>query len=171
MQPARHHVAALTIGRPLASVSGWRRGAMRTANMPLKTLVFGLTSAAMLWLTAVTGSAAAGGLRDHRAVNDGLAIIASADMIRKNCGAISARMLNAWLYARSLRAMAREAGFSDAELKTYIKDKPAKARVKSNALAYLVSKGVDPAVARSYCSVGRYEIDRNSQIGVLLRAK
>jgi len=124
--------------------------------------MFGATGAA---------SASVSELRELKQVNDGLIVIAAGDMIQKYCPTISPRMFKAYSFARQLQRLAREAGFNDDQIEEFVEDKAEKTRVKSAAQAYLLTKGLDPDVPESYCTVGRYEIDRNSQIGVLLKAK
>lgn len=135
--------------------------------------VLSLAVAAVVALAPVAGSGAAlaSSLRDQKEVNDGLVIIAAADMIRKTCPTISARMLNAYGFMRSLKSIANDAGFSDRQIEAYVENKAEKARVEGIARAYLASQGVIPQVVETYCEVGRYEIERNSQIGVLLKEK
>ncbi|MDY6858278.1 MAG: DUF5333 domain-containing protein [Pseudomonadota bacterium] len=131
----------------------------------------GLAAALALCLTAATGAAGANSLRDHKEINNGLTVIAVGDLIRTNCSTISARMVSAYFFARSLEAKAKAAGFSDDEIEAFVEDKAEKARVMSAARRYLVARGVDLDVPDSYCQAGYYEIERNSQIGVLLKAK
>lgn len=131
---------------------------------------FHRTIAAAL-LCGTAGAVQAATLADHKPVNEGLTIIAAGDLIQKNCDAIQPRLLRAYSYMRTLHQMARDSGFSDDQIEAFVKDKSEKKRVKSAAEAYLLSKGLDPDVPESYCTVGRYEIDRNSQIGVLLKMK
>jgi len=133
-----------------------------------KTLTVALTT---LMLTAQNGAAAAQSLRDDKQIDDGLTVIAAGDMIQKYCDTISPRWFAAYSFARSLESRAKSLGFSDQEIEDYVENKAEKARVKGQARAYLVSQGLDPALPETYCEVGRYEIERNSQIGVLLKAK
>ncbi|GAA0288879.1 DUF5333 domain-containing protein [Rhodovulum strictum] len=110
-------------------------------------------------------------LREHAEVNRGLTVIAIADMIRKNCDSIEPRMVRAYGYMRELKRVASAAGYSDREIDTYVSDKAEKKRIEDSARAWLVARGVRPGEGASYCPVGRTEIARNSQVGVLLRAR
>ncbi|MDZ4096131.1 MAG: DUF5333 domain-containing protein [Paracoccaceae bacterium] len=120
-----------------------------------------------LGLPAAAG--AAGSLRDLKPVDDGLKIVAIGNAIRKTCPTISARKITAFFYMRGLAEQARAAGFSDAEIETYVENPIEKARVVAAARAYLASKGAKPDDPDSHCAVGRAEIERNSQVGRLLR--
>ncbi|MEM9434539.1 MAG: DUF5333 domain-containing protein [Pseudomonadota bacterium] len=108
-------------------------------------------------------------LKDHKPIERGLVIVAIGDALRKNCTSISPRFLRAYGYARGLYNQARALGYSDSEIDAYLDSETDKARVREKARAYLVSKGVKMQEPASYCAVGRTEIERNSQIGVLLR--
>lgn len=121
-----------------------------------------------LTLPAATAQA---GLRDEKAINDGLILIEAGYQIQKHCDRIAARLLRAYNYGRGLERAARDKGYSDKEIRAFVEDKAEKERVNSAAMAYLLSKGLDPDSPQSYCTVGQHEIDRNSQIGVLLRSK
>lgn len=136
----------------------------------MKTL-FSMTLALILTLGAGPGLARADGLRDHKQINEGLTNIAIADMIRKKCPTISARMITAYGYMRSLKKIANDEGYSDKEIEAFVTNKQEKARVEGAARAWLQSQGVTLSRPDSYCVAGHTEIDRNSQIGVLLRSK
>ncbi|SMX34114.1 DUF5333 domain-containing protein [Actibacterium lipolyticum] len=112
-----------------------------------------------------------GGLSTHKEINEGLTVIAAGEMIQDKCNSITPRMIRAYSFAKSLESMAHQAGYNDKQIEEFVEDKKEKARVKDAARAYLISKGLDPKRAESYCEVGLYEIERNSQIGVLLKAK
>ncbi|WP_372603593.1 DUF5333 domain-containing protein [Actibacterium sp.] len=135
----------------------------------LKTLPF----VAGLALVASTtgGAASANGLREMQAINDGLTVIAAGDLIQKNCETIKPRLFRAYSYAKELEFEAKQAGFTDDEIEDYVSSKEDRKRVKSVAFDYLLSQGLDPQQPASYCTVGLAEIERNSQIGVLLKAK
>ncbi len=127
---------------------------------------------ALVIVTSATSSAAvANGLRTHQEINDGLKVIAIADMIRKKCDSISPRMLRAYRFAKSLEAMAKAEGYSDDQIEAFVENKREKARVEGAAKAYLVSKGVTLSSPKSYCVAGRAEIERSSQVGQLLRSR
>ncbi len=128
-----------------------------------------LAGALTLTLSAGSGAAVAHGLRSHKEINDGLTVIAIADMIRKKCDSISPRMLRAYSFAKSLESKAKAAGYDDDQIEAFVEDKQEKKRVEKAAKAYLTSKGVVLSAPQSYCAAGRNEIKQNSQIGALLR--
>ncbi len=138
---------------------------MKTLSRPALAIV-----AAVVILSA-SGAFAARSLRDLKDVNEGLAVIAAGDLIQKNCPTISPRLVRAFFFAKELEAKAKAAGFDDDQIEAYVEDKAEKARVVGIARGYLISVGLDPARPETWCEVGLYEIERNSQIGVLLKAK
>ena len=65
---------------------------------------------------------AAKGLAQEEALNEGLIAISMANVIRKTCPSISARMLKAWLKVKSLEAEARSFGYTAQEVSAFVKD-------------------------------------------------
>jgi hypothetical protein len=120
---------------------------------------------------AAASAAAKPSLRDQSEIDEGLTAIAVADMIRKNCDSIEPRMLRAYGFMRSLRSRANDLGYSDDEIRAYVKDKAEKKRVAAQARRYLKAQGVALDRPQSYCPAGHAEIERKSQAGVLLRAR
>jgi hypothetical protein len=64
---------------------------------------------------------AAKGLAQEEALNEGLIAISMANVIRKTCPSISARMLKAWLKVKSLEAEAQSLGYSAQEVSPLLK--------------------------------------------------
>ncbi|TCP42990.1 DUF5333 domain-containing protein [Rhodovulum marinum] len=134
-----------------------------------------LVLSAVLATGLAAGTAAAAQARpplsEHAQINQGLTVIAIANMIRRNCDRIEPRFLRAYGFMRDLKQAANEAGYSDDEIEAFVTDKAEKTRVEDAARAWLVARGVTLKDGASYCPVGLTEIDRNSQIGVLLKAR
>ncbi len=110
-------------------------------------------------------------LQDSKTIEDGLVIVAIGDALRKNCDTITPRVFRAYGYARKLYNQARALGYSDDEIDAYLDSEADKARVRGKAGAYLAKQGVKKDDPASYCAAGQSEIERNTQIGVLLRTK
>ncbi|MGB7242159.1 MAG: DUF5333 domain-containing protein [Sulfitobacter sp.] len=110
-------------------------------------------------------------LRDVAVIDNGLLAVGVADRIRKNCPDISARMFKALRYVRSLEAQARAMGYSKDEIRAYTDSNAEKARMKARGAAYFKANGVIEGDAQTYCTLGRAEIEKSSQIGALLRVK
>ncbi|WP_245582847.1 DUF5333 domain-containing protein [Sediminimonas qiaohouensis] len=110
-------------------------------------------------------------LREVSEIDNGLLWVALADEIRKSCDGIEARMFNALMFLNSLKRTARDMGYSREQVRTYLKSDDEKARMRERGEAYLAAQGVSPEDEAGLCKLGRAEIDRNSRIGTLLKAK
>lgn len=110
-------------------------------------------------------------LREVKEIDDGLFAVAVADEIRKECTSISARMFRALSYINTLENRALELGYSEQEIKAYVKSKEEKARMRARGEAYLKANGVSYADPETFCTLGRAEIEKGTRIGQLLRAK
>ena len=114
---------------------------------------------------------AAKGLVQEETLNEGLIAISMANVIRKTCPSISARMLKAWLKVKSLEAEAQSLGYSAQEVSAFVKDPLEKKRVLSIAQERLADHGIIPEQPATYCTLGLAEIEAGSAIGKLLKAK
>ena len=92
------------------------------------------------------------------------------DTIRKTCPSISARMFVVLGELNALEDYARGQGYSEAEVKAFLKDKTEKARIKAAANAYLKKAGVVEGDVETYCVAGRAEIEKGTLAGSLLRS-
>ena len=111
------------------------------------------------------------GLHAEKDINDGLLVVAVADKIRRACDSISARIFRARSYAISLKELASSRGYTDEEIDAYIENKENKAEMRLRRNAYFEARGASNLDAESLCVLGRAEIQKQSQIGVLLKAK
>ena len=127
-----------------------------------------LVVAALLSSTAAQAQA---GLANEKDINDGLFIVAVAEKINRACDTIGVRVFKARGYINGLKDTARERGYTDSEIRAYINNKAGKAKMKERRNAYYKSKGASNLDHESLCVLGHAEIKKNSQIGVLLRAK
>ncbi len=110
-------------------------------------------------------------LRDVPQIDDALLDLGIADIIRKECPTISARMIKAIAYLRNLNNKARQMGYSAAEIEAYTDSDAEKDRMRARGAAFFKAKGVDTSDPQSYCALGNAEIQKGSRIGSLLRAK
>lgn len=136
--------------------------------MRLTSKVFVSLFAASL---ALSSPATAAGLQDESKINEGLLAVGIADEIRNRCGSISARTFTALSFLNSLKRDARSKGYSNDEINRYTKSKTEKAKMRARGEVYLAQNGASTSNAASMCRLGRAEIAKRSQIGVLLRAK
>lgn len=125
----------------------------------------------LVFLTFSSAVLAKPSLRTVSQVEDGLFEIAVADKIRKECGAISGKVLKALSQLRDLQDHAESLGYSSDEIKAYVDSDVEKARMKAKRDAYLIKQGVVQNDPRTYCAAGRAEIQKSSRIGALLRAR
>ena len=130
-------------------------------------------TAALVALTGFSATVASAkpSLREVPEVDNGLFAVAVANEIRKACPDISARMIRAFTFAQSLEAKAKAMGYTDDEIETHLDSDAEKARMKARGAAYFKANGVTADNPQSYCTLGRAEIQKSSQIGALLRAK
>lgn len=92
------------------------------------------------------------------------------DTIRKTCPSISAKMFVVLGELNALEDYARDQGYTEAEVKAFLKDKTEKARIKVAAAEYLKKAGVIEGDVETYCVVGRAEIEKGTLAGSLLRS-
>lgn len=139
------------------------------------TQAFGFTvkailSAAALALSAQVASAQVA-LSKEPHINEQLMAAAVGDVIRNTCPTISARMVTVYFKVKELEKYARNAGYEEAEVKAFLKDKSEKARIKDMAAEYMAANGVVEGDVASYCALGEAEIRNDSLIGSLLKSK
>lgn len=104
-------------------------------------------------------------------IDDGLLMIGIADEVRKRCDAIEARMIKAWTTINALESRAKALGYTDEEIEDHVTSKAEKKRMRKRGEAYLAARGVALEDDADYCTFGREEIAKGSQIGVLLRER
>lgn len=108
-------------------------------------------------------------LREVSEIDDSLMMVAIADEIRKSCDGISARLVRAYAKLNTLKDLANEKGYSDDEIRAYVKSKTEQQRMRVKAETFLAGKGVDARSTPALCSFGKRQIQLQTEIGVLLR--
>ena len=109
-------------------------------------------------------------LRDVKEIDNELYYIAIANEISEYCPSISGRRLKAIGVLWGLKSQANKLGYSDNEIRAYVDSDAEKDRMRAKGEAYLARHGVTYENPNSFCTLGRAEIERNSAIGVYLRA-
>ena len=109
-------------------------------------------------------------LNENEHITTSLVAAQVGDMIRKGCGTIWARYLVVYEKMGELEAYARAEGYTEDEVRAFLRDKTEKARIRALAEAYLAEAGLDPAAESSYCAVGEQEIASGTLAGSLLRS-
>ena len=109
-------------------------------------------------------------LNQNQHITDSLVAGRVADVIRNSCSSISAKMFVALSKLDELKEYAIAEGYTEDEVKAFLKDKTEKARIKGLASAYLTKVGAVEGDEESYCKAGRDEIARGTLAGSLLRS-
>jgi hypothetical protein len=109
-------------------------------------------------------------LNQNAHITDSLVAGRVGDTIRQSCPSISAKMLTAYSKLKELEKYARAQGYSEDEVKAFMKDKTEKARIKALSAEYLKKAGAVEGDAESYCVAGRAEIANGTLAGSLLRS-
>ncbi|WP_369933885.1 DUF5333 domain-containing protein [Ruegeria sp. A3M17] len=109
-------------------------------------------------------------LREVKEIDDELYYIAIANEISDYCPSISGRRFKAIGVMWGLKSKANNLGYSDGEIRAYVESDAEKDRMRAKGEAYLTANGVSYDNPKSFCTLGQAEIERNSAIGVYLRA-
>ncbi len=123
----------------------------------------------IIFVMIATVAVAKPALRDVPSVDGALLAVGLADEIRKQCPNISARYIKALRFVNGVRDKALNMGYSDAEIDADRKSGAEKSRFKAEGKSYLAANGVQVGNPQSYCTLGRAEIKKSSQIGALLK--
>ena len=130
--------------------------------------------AAILGAALLAGPVAAADgspLHDEKSINDQLLLVAVVDKINRGCDSIKVKFFNARSFVNNLKAEAQEKGSSKAEVNSYIENKEHRAAMRKRRDAFFQARGASSTDGPSLCVFGHAEIQKQSQIGVLLRAK
>ncbi|WP_294926967.1 DUF5333 domain-containing protein [uncultured Paracoccus sp.] len=131
-----------------------------------------LIPAALAAVMAVGSPAAAlEPLSQEKYINDRLIAARIADRIRRECPGYNARMVYAWNQARALKSYARNKGYSEAQIDTFLDSKEDKRRIYAVAEDYLTRQGAREGDPQSFCRVGQQEFANNSYIATFLVAR
>lgn len=89
--------------------------------------------------------------------------------VSRACPTMEIRQVYGLFKALELRNYARRLGYSDEEINAFVNDPAEQKRMEEWAWAYMSDQGVKEDDAESHCSLGKYEIERGSLTGRLLR--
>lgn len=130
----------------------------------------------MIYTAVLAAGVAIGGyatakpaLKDVAQVRDGIIAVGMAYEISEKCGTIRARTIRGINYLYGLKQVARDLGYSDAEIDAYTDDASEKRRLEAMARAQLAEMGAVAGQEATYCAVGQAEIAKGSAVGRLLR--
>lgn len=125
-------------------------------------LVFGLGISA-------TAALAIPPLREVTQVREGLITAGMAIELGDNCDDVSVRLIRGLNYLSSLKSQARDLGYSDDQIESYVDDRAEKARLEEIARARLAELGVVAGQGETYCTVAKAQISQDTAVGRLLR--
>lgn len=108
-------------------------------------------------------------LRNVAEIDDNMLWVALAIEISDRCDSIAPRTLKGLAFLSDLQGRAKSLGYSSDEIKAYVKSGEEKARIRARGESYVRAKGLDPKNNQDLCTLGRDEMSKSSQIGVLLR--
>ena len=130
-----------------------------------------IAAVAALPLALPTTAQAKPPLREVSEIDNELYYIAIANEIAEICDSINGRRMKAIGVMWGLRSKANKLGYSDDEIRAYVESDTEKARMRKKGEAYLAANGAKYGQPETFCALGRAEINKNSAIGVYLRAK
>jgi hypothetical protein len=107
-------------------------------------------------------------LPEESHINEQLIAGAAGDILRNTCPQASARMFVVWDKLFMLRQYALDKGYTEDEVKAFLKDHAQKARVKAAAEAYLEAAGAKPGDVASFCQVARDEVAKDTLLGQII---
>lgn len=131
-----------------------------------------------LILTAVVAGLCAGPvmanetpLNQNKRVMDGFYTIGTADIIRKTCPTIDARLVRALMLLGSLERYAKDQGYTEDQVEAFLDDDAEEDRLRARIVADLAARGAPADDVEGHCRVGMEEIAAESPIGRLLRSR
>lgn len=122
-------------------------------------------------LLAATPAAAQEPLSQNAYVVDRLIQARVADLVRRGCPSIDARMVRAFREARALKRYAQDQGYSEAQIDAFLDSREERQRIYRQADRYMVERGVVNGQPDTFCRLGRDEIARQTVAGSLLSAR
>lgn len=128
--------------------------------------------AALLAAATLTGPAAAlPPLSQERHVNDSLVQARVADLLRRGCPTLDARVIRAFSEARKLKRYAQDQGYSNEQIDAFLDSREERRRIYGEADRYMTANGVVSGQPETFCRLGRQEIERKTIAGSLLVAR
>jgi len=110
-------------------------------------------------------------LREVSEIDDKMLWVALAIEISDRCEAIAPRTLTGLTYLWGLKSDASKLGYTDDEIRDYVRSDAEKARMRQRGEAYVRAQGLDPKSDADLCTLGALEMEKGSQIGAFLKEK
>jgi hypothetical protein len=137
---------------------------------PIRSMAMAMAAASVIMpAVAAPGGNPPTGLRDVPGITEGLVVVDLGNIIRKGCERIEARRVAGLLFMLDLKERASSAGFTDAEIRSFVEDPAEKARIRARADRWLADHGARRDRPETLCAVGAAEIAAKTQLGRLLR--
>ncbi|MBU2958219.1 DUF5333 domain-containing protein [Paracoccus sp. C2R09] len=130
-----------------------------------------MTIAALAFGIAAGPASALEPLSQETYVNDRLMQARVADLVRRGCGSIDARLIRAFNEARKLKRYALDKGYTEDQIEAFLDSDPDRDRIYREADRYMRENGVENGNEESFCRLGRNEIARQTVAGSLLSAR
>ena len=132
-----------------------------------------MAAAFVATLTLALGAPAAAlpPLSQEAHVNDSLIQARVADVLRRGCPSLDARMIRAFNEARKLKRYALDQGYSETQIDAFLDNREERQRIYREADRYMVENGVVNGQPETFCQLGRQEIARKTIAGSLLVAR
>ena len=110
-------------------------------------------------------------LSQERHINESLVQARVADMLRRGCPSLDARILRAFGEARKLKRYALDQGYSEAQIDAFLDSRDERRRIYAEADRYMTANGVVSGQPETFCRLGQQEIERKTIAGSLLVAR
>ncbi|MFC3630773.1 DUF5333 domain-containing protein [Paracoccus angustae] len=156
---------------PACLETGFRRALARARKARPSFWMKRVRTAAAVVVLGVLPAAALPPLSQDRHVNDNLVQARVADMLRRGCPDLDARIIKAFSEARKLKRYALDRGYSEAQIDAFLDSKEERRRIYAEADRYMVANGVVNGQPDTFCRLGRQEIERKTIAGSLLVAR
>ncbi len=110
-------------------------------------------------------------LSQERHINESLVQARVADMLRRGCPSLDARIIRAFGEARKLKRYALDQGYSEAQIDAFLDSRDERRRIYAEADRYMTANGVVSGQPETFCRLGQQEIERKTIAGSLLVAR
>lgn len=110
-------------------------------------------------------------LAQNSYITDRLVQARVADLVRRGCPSIDARMVRAFREARALKRHALDQGYTEAQIDAFLDSREERSRIYAQADRYMRDRGVVNGQPDTFCRLGRDEIARQTIAGSLLSAR
>ncbi len=127
--------------------------------------------AALVAATLAAPAAALPPLSQEPHVNDSLIQARVADMLRRGCPSLNARILKAFGEARKLKRYALDKGYSEDQIDAFLDNRDERRRIYAEADRYMTANGVVNGQPETFCRLGQQEIAQKTIAGSLLVAR